>query len=334
MFRDEIGSEFWDVPLKSDICNIFDSDELRWFLSGRIALKAIIADILKTRNFNFVYLPSWCCESMVLPFTENGVKVKFYPVYISDGVLTVDFPATGDAILVMDYFGYNCDFQFSEFSGIVIHDVTHSVPCGLNTYGDYIFGSLRKWFGIATGGFAVKRNAPWLTILPDKSDDFYVGLRNKAFKEKKSYIFGQSDNKYYLQIFNKAEEYLDNLHGVFAADATDINFVNNIDFDFITKKRRENASCLIENLADSALFKTIGQVDVPLFVPIIVNNREQLRCRFIENKIFCPVHWPKFKSLDCDAKCADLYDSEISLICDQRYSIQDMQKIIEIIKGL
>ncbi len=333
MFRDEIGSEFWDVPLNPQTGYLFHNKNLRWFLSGRIALYAIIEDILSSRRLENIYLPSWCCESMVLPFIENGVKVKFYPVYMKDKVFTVDFPENGDAILVMDYFGYNCDYKFSGFNGIVIHDITHSIPRGPDTYGDYVFGSMRKWFGIATGGFAVKQATDWQTTLPQKSDEIYIGLRNKAFEQKKNYISGSSDNRDYLQTFNRAEDYLDKLHDVFAADITDINIVNSIDFDFIAKKRKENAAYLIENLADLVVFKTVGQFDVPLFVPILVNNRDQLRRSFIDNKIYCPVHWPKFRLLECDAKCVEIYDSEISLICDQRYSIQDMQTIIEIIKG-
>ena len=73
----------------------------------------------------------------------------------------------------------------------------------------------------------------------------------------------------------------------------------------------------------------MNDIDCPLFVPIIIKNgkRDYYRKKLIENKIYCPIHWPQ-----PNEKCeSNLYELELSLICDQRYTENDMKKIISIL---
>ena len=78
------------------------------------------------------------------------------------------------------------------------------------------------------------------------------------------------------------------------------------------------------------LFGEPGEGDVPLFVPVLVKDslRDPLRRFLIGNQIYCPVHWP-------DAGTGggkELYAGELSLLCDQRYGQEDMQRQINTIK--
>ncbi len=61
----EIGREFCEVEVGREN-NIFP-DTTVWFASGRAALKVIIKDIkAKDRG-----LPSWCCDSMIIPLVDE-----------------------------------------------------------------------------------------------------------------------------------------------------------------------------------------------------------------------------------------------------------------------
>ena len=69
-------------------------------------------------------------------------------------------------------------------------------------------------------------------------------------------------------------------------------------------------------------------MDCPLFVPIVVSkNRNKVRQKLIEHKIYCPVHWPH-PNVACES---NLYDLELSLVCDQRYTERDMERIIAVL---
>lgn len=104
-----------------------------------------------------VALPSWCCESMIIPFLKAGLKVYFYPVYFFGGHLVQEPDLTCEVILVMDYFGYASSRDYSSYPGTVIRDLTHSIFSGFHQDADYYFGSLRKWSGFLTGGFCMGR---------------------------------------------------------------------------------------------------------------------------------------------------------------------------------
>ena len=69
--------------------------------------------------------------------------------------------------------------------------------------------------------------------------------------------------------------------------------------------------------------------DTPIFLPIFMETKERdgLRKHLIEMGIYCPVHWPKPEGCE-----SNIYDLELSLICDQRYGIEDMKRIVSVIK--
>lgn len=316
--RQEIGSEFWDVPLGKEN-NLFPGDT-QWFLSGRSALSSI----LKQTSISSVALPSWCCDSMILPFLKAGVRVEFYPVFFDNGLVTDLSNIHTDAVLVLDYFGYT-QKEHGTTSGVVIRDVTHSVFSKRYKDADYYFGSLRKWAGFWTGGFG------WGFQGQKKPEDMhYVQLRNRAMEEKSQYILGQSDSKEYLKVFAQAEQWLDDKHDAGAADR-DVELAAKLDIDFMKNRRRTNAQHLLEAFSEWAIFPAMAEEDCPLFVPVLVpdGQRDALRKYLISKEIYCPVHWPLSEYHKIAPECRALYENELSLICDQRYTLQDMDRLIE-----
>ena len=84
--------------------------------------------------------------------------------------------------------------------------------------------------------------------------------------------------------------------------------------------------------------------DCPMFVPVLVpdGKRNELRRHLINNEIYCPVHWPVseyHKSadyMDVNHKLSDktetIYANELSLVCDQRYTEDDMNRMVDVIQ--
>ena len=324
----EIGSEFWDVPV-SEGNSMFSSDTA-WFLSGRSALECIIAEIKSKTNAKIAALPSWCCDSMIVPFENFGIEVRFYPVYRGNGKFIQNISAAEgcDILFVMDYFGYASESSKENFDGIVIRDLTHSVFSKIYDDAEYYFGSLRKWAGFLTGGFArgiEDRKLP--------TDELYTLVREKAMKEKLDYITGKSESKDYLKGFALAEEYLETAP-LAGADVRDVEAARVLDVDGIKNQRRKNAKALLSAVSDMAIFPNMNENDCPLFVPILVPNgeRDALRRHLIEREIYCPVHWPLTEHHNPDKRTIEIYENELSLVCDQRYDESDMERIIKAIR--
>lgn len=315
--RTEIGSEFWSVPTGEE--NGLFPAETKWFLSGRSALLAI----LKENRFQTVLLPDWCCDSIIKPFLENQVEVAFYPALEGIG------NRQADAALVMDYFGYVRNVDTSGFNGVVIRDVTHSI-LSLRDYhdADYYFGSFRKWAGFYTGGFAWGFQKP-VSYIEDNTE--YVSLRKEAMELKEQYIEKKTDSKEYLSLFETAEELLETA-GVFPANERDVALAKRFDVSLVRAKRRSNAKILLDAFSDIAIFPEQNEEDCPLFVPVLVKNRDALRKALIQQEIYCPVHWPVSPQHEISEQSRKFYENGLSLVCDQRYTKDDMYRIVETVK--
>ena len=315
--RTEIGSEFWSIPTDSSD-NIVFSENVKWFASGRSALQAIIAE----NKFKEVSLPEWCCESMIVPFLKNGISVSFYDA------LNPPKSFSSDAILVMDYFGYSSDKTYEDYDGVVIRDITHSLFSKRYHDADYYFGSLRKWSAFYGGGFAWGFKEE---IHYDDGCEAYCDIRQDAISQKQLFITDQSQSKEYLRMFSKAEELLDGI-GIVKSCERDIELAKKLDVEFIKNAHRNNAKVLLDAFSDIALFPNPKPYDCPMFVPILVKDRDNLHKWLIQNEIYFPIHWPKTEYHVLSDKTKRIFDEEISLVCDQRYTEKDMQRIVDTIK--
>ena len=324
----EIGSEFWDVSIGED--NSIFPESTQWFLAGRCALKAIIKEL---KNCRTVAMPSWCCDSIVKPFVDAGMVVRFYPVHY-DKELHQELSFDCDVLFVMDYFGYTSPIlDLGSYKGIVIRDLTHSIFSATYSDADYYFGSLRKWCGIWTGGYAWTKDKHPL-LMEQIDDSGYIILRKKAMQLKNSYIHGWGVNdKEYLNVFNEAEKILEKI-GIAAAAERDVMLATKIDVGFISERRRANAKVLRKAFPDWLILRELKDTDCPMFVQIIVPNgrRDELRNFLIKNDIYCPIHWPVSEYHKLNKKEKFLYDNELSLVCDQRYTEDDMRRMVKVIE--
>lgn len=335
----EIGSEFWNAGSQRE--------DSVYLLSGRTALEFIIRDILRNHNINSVLLPSYCCHTMIEPFCRHGIHVRFYDVFCGDdGGLSADVPE----IRKNDVFYYLTYFGFGRISGIpvdeirkqaevIIEDCTHSWLTGNKLVcSDYSYTSYRKWTGFSGIALASKNNGVF-TELPNKRSDKYCEMRRSAFAMKREYIeTGVGDKQKFLSLFGEAEELLEEDYvGYLPEDRAVVELMN---FDFRQTKyiRRKNALMLLEGLREipeiKLLDKELSKYDTPLFVPILVpQDRQGLRKYLIEQSIYCPVHWPLSSYHEgISERAKELYEQELSLLCDQRYDAEDMNRIIKCIR--
>ena len=332
--RDEIGSEFWDVPVSETVWNGF-SDNIKWFISGTSALQFVLADAKREREIRSAAIPSWCCECMITPFLQQGIEVFFYSVYVDeDGVLTSDYSSAPscDLTLAISYFGYTGQRSKGTPSGVIVRDLTHEIFCFSRQDAAYYFGSLRKWAGFWTGGFAWKHSA-WIAVQePEPLDAAYVAMRKGAMEHKLRYLSGCCEDKSYLEQFEQAEDFLDRC-GVMSGSPRDVDLALHFDVATIRRKRRENAMLLLDGLREYALFQDLAEADCPLFVPILLDQerRDGLRRFLIRNRIYCPVHWGISDAHRLSERQRAIYERELSIVCDQRYGKAEMTRITEMV---
>ena len=142
------------------------------------------------------------------------------------------------------------------------------------------------------------------------------------------------DKTAFLNAFSESNEWLAENYSGLAIDEYSKQIFLNADYRKQRDIRINNARILYEGLEanqDIGFLFPIHRMDCPLFVPVIIANgkRDVIRKKLIDNRIYCPVHWPH-PSAECQS---NLYELELSLICDQRYNEDNMRRIVEVLNN-
>ena len=196
----EIGSEFW---LEREPATLFQDRDGCYVLSGRTSIDLIIQDIVRTRPVCTVYMPSWCCDSMVEPFLKHGINVKLYDIgFASSLIANTDCLDYTDIFYLTNYFGYENTLpievvkKFKEKGSVILYDRTHSFLMEDDPYlalVDYSFVSIRKWMGVVAG--AVVNGVENCRLKPYP----HLDCKEQAMRLKKVYVDG--DNSIDKQAF-------------------------------------------------------------------------------------------------------------------------------------
>lgn len=327
----EIGSEFW---LEREPIAISYRDGC-YVLSGRTAIDLIIQDIIRKRPIRNAYLPAWSCDSMVEPFLARGIQVELYDMSFDVSLhYHIDTEKKIDIFYVSNYFGYDNTIDssildhFKENGSIIIYDKTHSflMPDD-DVKADYSFASIRKWMGVVAGAVVNDIEDVELKSYP------FLSCKTDAMKMKKSFIDGDKsvDKQAFLNLYSEFGHHLAGDYCNYEMDDLSYSVYKSEDLVLMCEKRRANAYYLQNNLNIKYL-SPITDKTVPLFVPVFFESnkkRNAIRKKLIDAQIYCPIHWPKNKLITPKMEVNRIFDTELSLICDQRYGIPEMQRIIE-----
>lgn len=309
-------------------------------LSGRAAIGLALADIQKQKTVKIAYVPAYSCISMLQPFLDAGVEIVFYDVSVKDGAVCYEIdPNTAcDVVLAMSYFGLSDAISdailgaFRKKGVSVIEDVTHRMMSGkaVSAEADYAAASLRKWFAVPAGGCLVKRSGKLAVATTDDSADA-MQVKIEAMCDKRDYLKGMDVSKEdFLEKFYRGDRVLAKVRDNLKIDPVSAAILQETDAEAVRQRRIENAKVIYERLRSLPLQPMIAQPDwtqcCPLFVPVLLptEERDALRKHLIENGIYCPVHWPEVMGAKVGLRA-----NELSLICDQRYTAADMERMMD-----
>jgi len=332
----EIGSEFHTGRIGRNRNTAFFSCGSMVF-SGRTAIESVLKEIPYAKK---ALLPSYCCESMIIPFQKAGIAVSFYDVWYENGLrYNLDDTADVDILLWCNFFGFQNIMPdliaFKECGGIIIEDITHSFLSEQQYHkqSDYLVASLRKWMPIFCGGYCAAINGQLQYIPVTEPSDNFIRIKQQAMKLKAEYLVDHDELKKhkFLQMFGESNKWLAENYSGLAIDPWSREYLSTVDIQRQREVRRSNAHVLYDGLKDKAQFMFPEKsMDCPLFVPILLHkDRDKIRRVLTENSIYCPIHWPKPQSCE-----SNLYGMELSLICDQRYNEEDMMRVVKVLKEL
>lgn len=322
-----------------------DATDTQHLMSGRCAIYYCLQDSMLTDNKRVAYLPAYDCETVTGCFVKAGYEIYYYdfdkhlvPQFDESLINKISF------LLITGYYGFNTvDKNFVKkcrAAGVtVMEDTTHTAlsPIGFCPDTDYVAVSLRKWMGVISGGLAIKRGGQF-QITPLPSDTHHLEVRNHALSSRQAYeATGNEDlNKESLDAFWEAEWMLRKIYDIQEGDPKSLESINHYPIDEAIRKRRENFAYLLEHLPENPdvrpIFKELPDDVCPMFFPFFCDKREALMEHLAANAIPPKIYWPvpPFIEISNYPGAEYIYSHVMSICCDQRFSTEDMQKVVEI----
>ncbi len=335
-----IGGEFdLDIfTLEKKTGDATKNKKISYFSSGRAALYHILKYLKEERDIHSVLLPDFLCSSITNTIDRCGISYQFYSL---SHALDIDYASFQNiyqsdiAIVLINYFGMtDIASQIKEIrkidkNAIIVEDDVQAYYSFVHEEHDvaFKFTSLRKAFPIPDGSL-VKGIAK---LSEPKNENTFTqykvaGSILKTMRDHR--IYG---DEVYLNLFEKGENLIDDNLDSRMSDIS-LRLLNQLDLDREMILRRRNADFLINGLNELGIrpLLTPSSQQMPLFIPICLANRDEVRRKMFKEHIFCPIHWPlDGLSVECGRYMAE---HELSLIIDQRYGLDDMRKQLTIIK--
>ena len=355
----EIGSNFWLNPeeiyddSKIDLSHYGLKGNDSVLLSTGRAAEQYVLRTVEERNSQLkkvALIPPFTCQTVIEPFRQLGYCIWTYPIDEKLCIKLEQFrrildKSQAQVVLLHRYFGFDtlkemesiiCEYQAKGVS--FIEDRTQNLYSDhpeLNT--DYTIGSLRKWSGVLDGAFALCREGKFRKK-PSQYDEDLKKEKMEACYLKYRYMMGLENNKEeYLLRYRRAEEILDKQQEFYRICPESERIQASLDNETLKVCRRKNYSHLYLGLKEIkpiyALTPELSEGDVPLYLAITLENRGELQKRLKSENIFAPVVWPLPDNLPfvCD-EARDFYQHILCFPVDQRYGLDDMERIIRVIK--
>ncbi len=330
-----IGGEFRIEQGVLDKENVNDISPV--YSLGRTCLHSILNSLADKTDE--LICPDYICHSVTEVPDRMGIKVSHYHI-TSDFMPEIESVESviadeqdKKAILLVSYFGMiNLDSVISFLRDkypkltIIVDDVQNYFGFGNHIDYDYCFSSYRKWSCVPDGADVIEKNKS------GSLTRFFKEAKYAQFKVAGNLLKNYSnvlDDEVALELLTKGEELMDKEYDFMCSEISS-KLINKIDFDEIAKKRKSNAAFLHKHLISLKIDHLYSEEGVPLFVPISIHERDNVRKRFFDNGMFMPIHWPVIDSKLQSEN--NLYKTELSLICDQRYDETDMERIIKVLK--
>lgn len=339
----EIGSDF-RIPLSSLFGPTRASSlEGELFLStGRDCLEATILHY-GLKGAGAVALPAYLCPEMLRPFQRHGIPIRFYGV---SRKLAADVAALGGlverervaAVLTINYFGFEqpdrgeirsiCD----EHDAVLIEDDVQAFLSRFPPVGDVVFNSYRKATPMPDGsylhGVTVRR--------PRRSlrHALFVACRTVAGALKNVWLL----KPLYRLLFQIAEGILVGYPKPAEMSGVSRHILLRLDTDEMRCRRRENYLQLLDRIQGLGHVRPLFEEPLsaetcPFGLPVLCENREEVKSRLIRHRIYPPVHWTLPEEIGREAFADSWWvaDRILTIPVDQRYGPDDMDRIADVL---
>lgn len=285
--------------------------------SGRNALLYLI----KAHKIEKLYIPHYLCDTVYKLCEREGVPYEFYNVNPNFTPAFNGALQKSEWLYIVNYYGQISNKQIkgykAKYKNIIFDNVQAFFQKPVKGI-DTVY-SCRKFFGVPDGGYVYSTKPLKEALETDFSRGRMTHILGRCEVDASSFYsdFAKNDESFYdekLKLMSPITKTL----------------LKGVDYSFVCRKRESNYKYLQSKLGKNNGLK-LGCPKGPYCYPFYSANAAEIRKVLIENKIYVPTLWGNV----CDTE--DLIGKDYSknilpIPCDQRYGIEDMERIVKEIK--
>lgn len=281
---------------------------------GRNALEYLII----TKGIRKMLVPKFMCNSNDKVLKKHNSEVKYFSIGL-DFKPIIENRKDDEWLYLVNYYGQLSNEYIQTLGKNVIVDNAQAY------FQEPILGydtayACRKFFGVSDG--AILFTDGKLDNLPQDESYNRMGFLLGRFE--------RPANEFY-------QEYVDNNERFFDVPLKRMsklteNLLHAIDYEFVKNRRTENFEYLHRKL------KTVNKLNLIIpegafMYPLYIDSGDAVRKKLQAKKIYVPTLWPDVFTLCGEDELEyDMAKNILPIPVDQRYDIEDMDYIIEVLQ--
>jgi hypothetical protein len=287
--------------------------------TGRNALEYLLV----LREYTKIYLPYYTCDVLLEPIKKLNLSYEFYSIDENfEAIFDFSKIRANECFLYTNYFGIKDVFILQlkvKCINLIIDNAQafYAKPlANIDT-----FYSCRKFFGVADGSYLY-------TNKPIESN-FETDISYPRIEHLLRRVDVSAEDGYPCFVDN--DKALSNLPILRMSNLTQ-RMIESIDYGRIATIRRDNYKYLENALANlNGIYVELDSQQVPMVYPFY-SSKLDLRSRLNENRIYTAQYWPNVLNWVPEGSVEWRFTNNIiHLPIDQRYSTEDLDKIIAVI---
>lgn len=284
-------------------------------------------DLIKKSKIKKIWIPRFICDSMLEPLKLLNVEVLFYNLQANFFPVLPEKLNKDEYLFYVNYFGI-CGAIQKELLNLypsqqVIFDHAQAffvqpLNCFATLY------SPRKFLPVAEGGLLITEQNFEPTYYSRNIDEMVQHYQHLLIRRLTNANLAYEKFKKSENAFNDCLP--KRLSGITEEILNSLNYVS------FKEKRLENFKFLHDKLGRfNQLQINLDQLESPLTYPFLLND--EISDCLISAKVYTPTYWAdSLARVGVNSFEHKLVSSVSHLICDQRYSIEEMQHQVDIIQ--
>lgn len=292
---------------------------------GAVALNCgrnCLAYLIRANRIKKLYLPYFCCDSVIRPCRENNVELGFYHIDKNFRPMFDKNLGSGEWMYIVNLYGQIGNDEVLEWKRKYRNVIFDNAQAYFQMPAENVdtLYTCRKFFGVTDGAFLYTEAKLEQEFEIDVSYDrmeFLLGRFERTASE--FYPLYVANNQLFKDQPIKQMSLLTR------------NLLRGVDYDRAKDQRTRNFEYLHKHLgAENQLDLRVAEG--AFAYPLLIENGYAVRKRLALEKIYIPTLWPNVLEQPEDSLEYRYAKDILPIPCDQRYGEEDMEYICEMIR--